>query len=457
MNRRIARTACLAALVSLSPLAAAAWDPFNGDWGKSDATDLRVMTWNVQDGIASQNPEKFDGITSWAALARVVAMIKPDVLILQEMGDNNPWNNGNVDSVSNLATTIELFQFGGPDPFRGGTVDAYVTKYDASVQFPHVFISGVSDNFNRNVVLSRYPFADLNNDAFGAATTDNFFVQADPVWNNIGGTAGIRGYQFAEIDLPDDVYLGDVVVGNGHLKAGGSSNDRTQREVAAKNISYYLRFLYNGGGTVTPDPNNRITSIDDAGTVVLDANTPIVLGGDLNQDVFDGAAPAEWIAFGTQVGPPDGTDADGTDMTIDTATMALNPSDRSTQGSSKLDYLIWQDSIATARRQFTFRSNSGWPAGATIPDELVGFPNFNFTSLVASDHRPVVVDLILPLAAVENCPADVTGDDAVNADDLLVVLGNFGSPGGPAEGDINGDGLVNADDLLAILGEFGCS
>jgi len=55
------------------------------------------------------------------------------------------------------------------------------------------------------------------------------------------------------------------------------------------------------------------------------------------------------------------------------------------------------------------------------------------------------------------CPGDATGDGLVNADDLLVVLGNFGSAvaGGVGDGDFDDSGVVNADDLLVVLGAFG--
>jgi len=57
------------------------------------------------------------------------------------------------------------------------------------------------------------------------------------------------------------------------------------------------------------------------------------------------------------------------------------------------------------------------------------------------------------------CPGDANGDDLVNADDLLAVLGSFGTQtsGGPAAGDVDFSGAVNADDLLAVLGAFGSS
>ena len=58
------------------------------------------------------------------------------------------------------------------------------------------------------------------------------------------------------------------------------------------------------------------------------------------------------------------------------------------------------------------------------------------------------------------CSADVSGpkgpgfpDGVVNIDDLLTVLGYWGSD--IQEGDINGDGIVNIDDMLLVLSNFG--
>jgi hypothetical protein len=44
---------------------------------------------------------------------------------------------------------------------------------------------------------------------------------------------------------------------------------------------------------------------------------------------------------------------------------------------------------------------------------------------------------------------DPTGDGLVNVDDLLLIIGSWGSAGGPA--DLNHDGIVNVDDLLIVL------
>ncbi len=136
------------------------WSPASGQWGRTDARDLRVMTWNVRDAVCSTSA-KAEGANNWCAVARIIASMKPDVLIMQECGDNSGNGTGGAgDSQSALATTLSLLVNGGPDPFRGGAqVGAYIRKYDASLTYPHVYASGNSDGFNRNVILSRHPFA----------------------------------------------------------------------------------------------------------------------------------------------------------------------------------------------------------------------------------------------------------------------------------------------------------
>ena len=50
------------------------------------------------------------------------------------------------------------------------------------------------------------------------------------------------------------------------------------------------------------------------------------------------------------------------------------------------------------------------------------------------------------------CPEDIDGNSAVDIDDLLLLLGNFGQSG---DGDIDGNGVVSIDDLLLLLSSFG--
>ena len=421
--RTPAATALAATVITSS--AAAQWDPQNAQWGKTETTDVRVMTWNVRDSLC-RTEDKNNPNGNWAALARIVAALEPDVLILQETGDNSGNGTGSgVDSVNNLTTVMELFFDGGSDPFNGGTIGEFVQLYRPGYSLDNIFVSNSSDGFNRNVILSRWPFADLNGN--GSSVISDFTVQPSAT-GAPGGSGGIRGFQFAEIDLPNDQYVGDIVVGNAHLKSGGSSNDFSQRLTAAQNTWYYTRYLYNGNGTGTPDPENTIPEFPSS-TAVLDENTPVIMGGDLNEDEsFNGRrGPAEWLANGvSNGGSTDGNNPDGSDARFDDATEFFSGI-RSTINSSKLDYIVWQDQIATARREFVFRSQN--VPVASLPPELLGIgfpPNDagNFANLLASDHYPVVVDFILPLGQA-TLPGEfellAPADGATGIDPTLVI------------------------------------
>jgi endonuclease/exonuclease/phosphatase family metal-dependent hydrolase len=152
-----------------------------------------------------------------------------------------------------------------------------------------------------------------------------------------------------------------------------------------------------------PDPNAKIFDSPPA-TNVLAPQTALVIGGDWNEDELSNGrkGPAEWIRDAASAVGTDGTDRDRSNSVYDDARNACNPSDRSTQSSSKLDYLLWQDSIATLANQFVFNSASiaGGCSGG-FPLELLFFPSSpSVVSTLASDHRPVVVDLELPVNAV---------------------------------------------------------
>jgi endonuclease/exonuclease/phosphatase family metal-dependent hydrolase len=386
---------CLA-LCTLAPAALAQWNPNAGQWGKTDARDLRVMTWNIQDSLCSTE-SKVEAGNDWSALARTVALLKPDVLLMQECGDNSGNGTGaSIDSVATLTTVLELFMHGGADPFLGGTVTSYVQKYAPGYDLPYIYVSSTNDAFNRNVLLSRYPITDLNGD--GKAALDNATILADLYAP--GGNFGIRGFIFAEINLPDSLYRGDLVAGSGHLRSGGAASDLAERLTSGKNIAYYIDYLFNGGGGSTPDPRNRINDLP-AATSVLSPYSAVIWGGDMNEDEDTNGrkGPVEWMTMAnTTGGTTDGTDKDRTDCLFDTSVDFFSGTRVTQNSGSKLDYLMWQDSVATLRRSYSFYS-SGIPSNA-VPAEFVGWAGTFYTTIssVASDHRAVFADYVLPIA-----------------------------------------------------------
>ena len=51
------------------------------------------------------------------------------------------------------------------------------------------------------------------------------------------------------------------------------------------------------------------------------------------------------------------------------------------------------------------------------------------------------------------CPADINADGIVGVNDILVLIGDWGTTGSPA--DLDGSGAVDANDLLMILAAWG--
>ncbi|MBL8763845.1 MAG: endonuclease/exonuclease/phosphatase family protein [Phycisphaerae bacterium] len=442
MNR--VRFACsVAACFGSASVASAQWDPTHAQWGKTRPSDLRVMTWNVQDGVCTSNP-KASTDADWDGLVRSVAAFKPDVLFMQETGDNSGNGTGSgLDSVADLATVISMFFNGGTDSFRGNAaITSWVKKYAASFDMPYVFVSANNDGFNRNVILSRYPFADLNGD--NKATNGDIFSVSPDLYAP-GGGGGIRGFATTEINLPDSIYAGNLLAATCHLKSGGDSQSMADRITASQNITYFLDYFFNGANAGTPDPRNRIGD-SPAATSILGPTTPMIWGGDFNEDELNNGrkGPAEWMTIAPSSAAQDGTDRDRSDSTYDSSVEFFSGS-RNTQGSSKLDYICWQDSIATLRRSWVF--NSALVPLADQPPEFAGYI-FGIVTLStnASDHRLVVADFRLPL----RCPADWNLDGSVDDFDFFDFLNDFAAN----SADYNNDGSTDDFDFFDFLNDF---
>ncbi|UCG34239.1 MAG: endonuclease/exonuclease/phosphatase family protein [Phycisphaerales bacterium] len=393
------------AAAALPAAPAFAWDPENGDWTRASATFVRVMTWNVEKGLGpgvDTTPATSSTIGSaYDYIGRICQALDPDVIAFQEV---------QYGSVSNCTTALQNWA----DQFFGaGTFD--------------VFVSSETDNFNRNAILSRYPFASLN--GWGATQNDLPFILPGPGGIPPGGDGGIRGWPHAGIDLPDGTFGADLMVGCSHLKAGGTSDDYQQRLDAAQNIAYYLNYALNS----TLDPEDILPNQPPS---ALPVGTGVVLMGDMNEDenynYRDG--PVKWMSEWYPAVSDDGTDRDWTAARPDQATDPISGS-RDTQGSQnnrKIDYVITPDSVITVIEEFIFNSRTAGPADA-LPPQLDGLYSANYASEYASDHRPVTLDLRVG-------DGDFDGDSVPDPEDNCVVDYN------PLQEDDDGDEVGDACD-----------
>jgi plastocyanin len=83
-----------------------------------------------------------------------------------------------------------------------------------------------------------------------------------------------------------------------------------------------------------------------------------------------------------------------------------------------------------------------WVVPADAPSELPYF---------CAPH--CINDMVGLIQVAQPCVADVTGDGIVGANDILLVLDQWGIVDSPA--DIDGDGIVDVNDLLLVVSNWG--
>ena len=94
--------------------------------------------------------------------------------------------------------------------------------------------------------------------------------------------------------------------------------------------------------------------------------------------------------------------------------------------------------------------NAAIGSGASVQFSLVA----SFSSQGTCSYREASV-VLRYRAAPPPCPADLTGDSAVNGADIGVMLGSWGPCGATCAADLTGDGSVTGADLGALLGAWG--
>ena len=186
------------------------------------------------------------------------------------------------------------------------------------------------------------------------------------------------------------------------------------------------------------------------GELTLDENVPVMISGDLNlvglaqqlRTIVSGDIVNN-VVYGQDFDPdPDGTELHNVVSRLTEKRMGYTwRRDSSHFWPGHLDFMIYSDSNLRRRHDFLVCTPEMSPDALSANGLLSNDSN-------ASDHLIFCVDFAPP------CIADINGDDTVNVDDLITLIGNWGGCN-KCSSDINDDGQVNIDDLMEVLGSWG--
>ncbi len=115
----------------------------------------------------------------------------------------------------------------------------------------------------------------------------------------------------------------------------------------------------------------------------------------------------------------------------------------------------WLDySVTLTNTSFRLNNTSGAvPTPAQFAATMGALASIRISAEFGSEAGEETVDLDSVVLRTA-CPADLNGDGAVDASDLAIVLGAWGSTAEPAA-DLDGNGAVDASDLAVVLGAWG--
>ena len=352
------------------------------------ATDLRVMSYNILwDSIF---PDK--DATKAAKFSRVINVLNPDILNLQEIGD--PFTEG---WVPKTATDVRNL-LNGIAPLPGGISWT-------------VYKGGSGDS----TIASKYPLSMLR-----SGTTPSGDLQM---------AIGL-------VNLPDDQFPTDFYLMNNHYKccltSTGGEEQRRQRQSDA-NVSW-IRDARTPGGSINLQPGTPFAVVGDLN--IVGSQSPLntlITGNIVNEGTYGSDSPPDW---------------DGTSLTDPVP--AHNATGSSTYtwrngSTSRLDYIIYSDSALDVGSKFVLNTVSMTAAQRTATG-LLQFDTAQGNSSSNFDHLPVVTDFRI----FDFAESDFNFSRTVDATDLAAWQANFGITSGAtrAMGDANADGRVDGRDFL---------
>jgi len=327
----MSKAVCRIALVSFVWAAhAAAFDPPNGDYTKSDPHDIRVMAYNNERHFIAE-PSLDD------VFARILTVIQPDVICFEEITSD----------VSDAAIATRLTEL---LPLEGGGTW-------------HVH-SGIGGGIH-TVIASRFPLPLTRTDTIPAAST--------------------RGVTLALADLPDADYDVDLYLLGVHLKCcgdpGGSEDVSRQKSTDA-----IANWLGDARGMLRPldvielPPNTPMLALGDFNMVGGPQPEQTLITGDIQDEAT--------------YGPDVAGDWDGSTMLDVTPADPFTGDTFTWQGDGtfppgRLDRFFLTDSTATVVHKFILNSNTMSPAALAG----TGLQSDDTLPTRASDHLPLVMDL----------------------------------------------------------------
>jgi endonuclease/exonuclease/phosphatase family metal-dependent hydrolase len=343
------------------------------------ATDLRVVSYNVEfDTIFSDTNS-----VQAAKIARILQVLRPDVLNLQEIYDHTAAD------VASLMNTLL--------PLPGGESWSAFQGFD-------------------NVIVSKYPLS----------MTRSSTVPNPPS----------TSYAIGLVDLPDDQFAKDFYFMNGHFKCCGGFDDQRQRQ--ADGLVNWMRDARTAGGTVNLPAGTPMAVVGDLNIVESLAPLNTLLSGDIvNEATFGSDSPPDWDGSSLADAHPLHNVAGPADYTWWNGPDSFAP--------GRLDYVLYTDSVIAVSQSFVLNTVTMTPAQRAVSGllqyDVANSPPDNF------DHLPLVVDFRFPLpgdynsdGAVNaldydtwkaafgstNAAADGNGDGTVDAADYTVWRDHFG-------------------------------
>jgi endonuclease/exonuclease/phosphatase family metal-dependent hydrolase len=342
-----------------------------GGWTGAAAVELRVMTWNVGNGVGAP------GGPAFAAVRETLERLAPDVIAFQEVDAQTP---------------------GPAQPAHFADLRALLGSLGFSVTRTHLATAG--DGFQGQPLVAG---------DFGNSSQCLAIASRHPITRTVQIGRGIAGRReqtrfplFVSIDVPGTTR--DLALVAVHGKQGDTQADEFRRGVEALRVRQFLEAEGLTGADhpllVVGDMNDEMnepqtgtfaTAGVTGGHVFSDGSilpSSYRLGPDVPDPMRYAFFPASgWAAAGLRVVPA--TQTDGTSER--TYTVA---------GDARLDYILASPAIHDAGTVRAEVYHSGRePVGDGLP-KAPGLPDPRL-SVLASDHLPVIADLRLePLPAL---------------------------------------------------------